>query len=188
MPKRRTCFWSRSTLAESKLERHFWRFWLSGLLLLALMIAMDPAFSNEISPLGMRDHQTAGTSQRVDAIQEAWQAAGVLNFARFGMAIDLIYIAIYAFGAYCGGRLFSQSPKPVLRRLGWTIAATAVIGGAADGIETLCQLVQIMMLKGSDLLAGAAATAQPVKTIAFLVTFFGLLMALYIRRTTRRAG
>ncbi len=175
-------------MAESKLERRFWRFWLSGLLLLALMIAMDPAFSNEISPLGMRDHQTAGTSLRVDAIQEAWQAAGVLNFARFGMAIDLIYIAIYAFGAYCGGWLFSQSPKPVLRRLGWTIAATAVIGGAADGIETLCQLVQIMMLKGSDLLAGAAATAQPVKTIAFLVTFFGLLMALYIRRTTRRAG
>ena len=175
-------------MAESKLERRFWRFWLSGLLLLALMIAMDTAFSNEISPLGMRDHQTAGTSLRVDAIQEAWQAAGVLNFARFGMAIDLIYIAIYAFGAYCGGRLFSQSPKPVLRRIGWVIVATAVIGGAADGIETLCQFVQIMMLKGSDLLAGVAATAQPVKTIAFLVTFFGLLMALYIRRTTRRAG
>ena len=175
-------------MAESKLERRFWRFWLSGLLLLALMIAMDPAFSNEISPLGMRDHQTAGTVLRVDAIQGAWRAAGVLNLARFGMAIDLVYIAIYAFGAYCGGRLFSQSPKPVLRRLGWTIAATAIIGGAADSIETLCQFVQIMTMKGDDLLAGVAATAQPVKTIAFLVTFFGLLMALYIRRTTRRAG
>jgi len=175
-------------MTESKLERSFWRFWLSGLLLLALMIAMDPAFSNEISPLGMRDHQTAGTALRVDAIQRGWQAAGVLNFARFGMAVDLIYIAIYAFGAYCGGRLFSQSPKPVLRRLGWVIVATAIIGGAADAIETLCQFAQIMMLEGRDLLAGAAATAQPVKTIAFLVTFFGLLMALYIRRTTRRAG
>jgi hypothetical protein len=175
-------------MAESKLERRFWRFWLSGLLLLALMIAMDPAFSNEISPLGMRDHQTAGAALRVDAIQWAWQATGVLNLARFGMAIDLVYIAIYAFGAFCGGRLFSQSPKPVLRRLGWVIVATAIIGGAADAIETLCQFAQIMMLKGSDLLAGAAATAQPVKTIAFLVTFFGLLMALYIRRTTRRAG
>jgi hypothetical protein len=175
-------------MAESKLERRFWRFWLSGLLLLALMIAMDPAFSNEISPLGMRDHQTAGTSLRVDAIQGAWQATGVLNFARFGMAIDLVYIAIYAFGAYCGGRLFSQSPKPVLRRLGWVIVATAIIGGAADAIETLCQFVQIMTFDGSDVLAGIAATAQPVKTIAFLVTFFGLLMALYIRRTTRRAG
>ena len=104
------------------------------------------------------------------------------------MAIDLVYIAIYAFGAYCSGRLFSQSPKPVLRRLGWVIVATAIIGGAADAIETLCQFAQIMMLKGSDLLAGVAATAQPVKTIAFLVTFFGLLMALYIRRTTRRTG
>jgi len=175
-------------MAESKLERRFWRFWLSGLLLLALMIAMDPAFSNEISPLGMRDHQTAGTALRVDAIQWAWQATGVLNLARFGMAIDLVYIAIYAFGAYCGGRLFSQSPKPVLRRLGWVIVATAIIGGAADAIETSCQFAQIMMLKGSDLFAGVAATAQPVKTIAFLVTFFGLLMALHIRRTTRRTG
>jgi hypothetical protein len=175
-------------MAESKLERRFWRFWLSGLLLLALMIAMDTAFSNEISPLGMRDHQTAGTALRVDAIQWAWQATGVLNLARFGMATDLVYIAIYAFGAYCGGRLFSQSPKPVLRRLGWVIVAAAIIGGAADVIETSCQFAQIMMLKGSDLLAGVAATAQPVKTIAFLVTFFGLLMALYIRRTTRRTG
>ncbi|MEY3833847.1 MAG: hypothetical protein RLZZ130_1325 [Pseudomonadota bacterium] len=175
-------------MAESKLERRFWRFWLSGLLLLALMIAMDPAFSNEISPLGMRDHQTAGTALRVDAIQWAWQATGVLNLARFGMAIDLVYIAIYAFGAYCGGRLFSQSPKPVLRRLGWVIVATAIMGGAADAIETSCQFAQIMMLKGSDLFAGVAATAQPVKTIAFLVTFFGLLMALHIRRTTRRTG
>ena len=175
-------------MAESKLERRFWRFWLSGLLLLALMIAMDPAFSNEISPLGMRDHQTAGTALRVDAIQWAWQATGVLNLARFGMAIDLVYIAIYAFGAYCGGRLFSQSPKPVLRRLGWVIVATAIMGGAADAIETSCQFAQIMMLKGSDLFAGVAATAQPVKTIAFLMTFFGLLMALHIRRTTRRTG
>ena len=175
-------------MAESTLERRFWRFWLSGLLLLALMIAMDPAFSNEISPLGMRDHQTAGTALRVDAIQWAWQATGVLNLARFGMAIDLVYIAIYAFGAYCGGRLFSQSPKPVLRRLGWVIVATAIMGGAADAIETSCQFAQIMMLKGSDLFAGVAATAQPVKTIAFLVTFFGLLMALHIRRTTRRTG
>ena len=175
-------------MAESKLERRFWRFWLSGLLLLAMMIAMDPAFSNEISPLGMQDHQTAGTALRVDAIQWAWQATGVLNLARFGMAIDLVYIAIYAFGAYCGGRLFSQSPKPVLRRLGWVIVATAIMGGAADAIETSCQFAQIMMLKGSDLFAGVAATAQPVKTIAFLVTFFGLLMALHIRRTTRRTG
>eukprot|EP01035_Chromulina_nebulosa_P055998 gene55999-76762_t len=29
-----TCYWNRSAMGESKLERRFWRFWLSGLLLL----------------------------------------------------------------------------------------------------------------------------------------------------------
>ena len=96
-------------MRESKLERRFWRFWLGGLLILAVMIAMNPWFTNAVSPWGIRDHQSAGNALRVDAIQSAWQAAGVLNLARFGIALDLVYIGIYSFGAYCGGRLFAQS-------------------------------------------------------------------------------
>lgn len=175
-------------MIESTLERNFWRYWLGGLLLLALMIAMNPWFSNDVSPWGIRDHQSATTAVRVDAIQFAWQSAGVLNLARLGMAIDLIYVAVYSFGAYCGGRLFVQASQPILRRIGWVIVAAAIILGIADYIETICQFVQIMTLKGSDLLAGIAATAQPIKSTAFLTTFFGLLAALFVRRMKRRAA
>jgi hypothetical protein len=174
--------------AESALEQRFWRFWLGGLLILAAMIAMNPWFVTEASPWGIRDHQSAGTAARVDAIQMAWQAKDVLGLARFGIAIDLVYIGIYSFGAYCGGRLFAQSDRPALRRLGWVIVAAAIIVGVADYAETICQFVQAMTFKGSNLLAGIAATAQPIKTTAFLVSFFGLLTALFIRRTTTRSA
>ena len=175
-------------MVESKLERNFWRYWLGGLLILAVMIAMNPWFTSDVSPWGIRDHQAAGTAARVDAIQGAWQAAGVMNFARFGIALDLIYIGIYSFGAYCGGRLFAGSERPSLRRLGWVIVAAAIIVGIADYTETICQFIQAMAFKGNDLLAGIAATAQPIKSIAFLTTFFGLLAALAVRRMTRRTA
>jgi hypothetical protein len=173
---------------ESIFERRFWRFWLGGLLILAIMIAMNPWFSNPVSPWGIRDHQSAGTAIRVDAIQAAWQADGVMNLARLGIAIDLIYIGIYSFGAYSGGRLFAQSARLHIRRLGWVIVAAALIVGAADYIETICQFVQALTFEGSDLLAGIAATAQPIKSTAFLVTFLGLLAALFLRRMARRTA
>ena len=173
---------------ESKLERNFWRFWLGGLLILAAMIAMNPWFVTDVSPWGIRDHQSAGSAARVDAIHAAWQAAGVLGRAQIGIAIDLVYIAAYSYGAYCGGRLFAQSQNVSLRRLGWIIVAAAVVVGIADYAETICQFIQVMQFKGSDLLAGIAATAQPIKTTAFLVSFFGLLTALLIRRMTRRSA
>lgn len=171
---------------EGLLEKRFWRYWLGGLLILAIMIAMNPWFSNEVSPWGIRDHQSAASALRVDAIQEAWQAAGVMDLARFGIALDLIYIGVYSFGAYCGGRLFAQSDRPSLRRLGWIIVAAAVVVGVADYAETICQFVQAMTFKGDDTLANIAATAQPIKSIAFLTTFVGLLAALGLRRMVRR--
>jgi hypothetical protein len=173
---------------EGLLEKRFWRFWLGGLLILAIMIAMNPWFSNDVSRWGIRDHQSAATALRVDAIQAAWQAAGVMDLARLGIALDLIYIGVYSFGAYCGGRLFAQSDRPSLRRLGWIIVAAAVVVGVADYTETICQFVQAMTFKGDDMLASIAATAQPVKSIAFLTTFAGLLAALLLRRIKRRSA
>lgn len=175
-------------MVESKLERNFWRFWLGGLLILAAMVAMNSWFVTDASPWGIRDHQSAGTAARVDAIQTAWQARDVLGLARLGIAIDLVYIAVYSFGAYCGGRLFAASDKPSLRRLGWIIVAAAVIVGVADYTETICQFIQVMNFKGSDVLAGIAATAQPIKSTAFLTSFLGVLAALFVRRMTRRSA
>ena len=172
-------------MADSLLEKRFWRYWLGGLLILALMIVMNSWLTSAEAPFGIRDHQSAATAARVDAIQMAWQAAGVMGLAQISIAIDLIYIGIYSFGAYCGGRLFSQSDKPSLRRLGWVIVVAAIIVGVADYAETLSQFFQAMTVKGNDFLAGLAATAQPIKSIAFLTTFFGLLAALLLRRMTR---
>ena len=173
---------------ESRLERNFWRYWLGGLLILTAMIAMNPWFVSDVSLWGISDHQSAATEARVDAIQGAWQAAGVLGRARLGVAIDLVYIAVHSFGAYCGGRLFAHSQTPMLRRLGSIIVAAAVIGGVADYAETIFQFIQIMRFQGNDTMTGIAATAQPIKSVAFLITFFGLLTALFIRRMSRRAA
>jgi hypothetical protein len=157
---------------ESNLERNFWTFWLGGLLLLAIMIAMNPWFSNEVSPWGIRDHQSAGTALHIDAIQGAWQTQGVFGLARLVIFIDLIYIAIYSFGAFNGGRMFAQSPSSVL--------------AIADYAETICQFIQAIQFQGSDALAGIAAAAQPIKSLAFLTTFFGILIALFLRRISGR--
>ena len=172
---------------SSRTERNFWRFWLGGLLILAAMIAMNPLFVNDVSPWGIRDHQSAGSALRIDAIQAAWQAAGVMDIARWAIALDLIYIAVYSFGAYCGGQIFRAAPQPVLRRLGWMIMAAAIAVCVADYIETICQFIQALRFAGDDQLAEIAAAAQPIKSTAFLISLLGILVALFIRRRARRS-
>jgi hypothetical protein len=173
-------------LKESRLERNFWRFWLGGLLLLTLMIVMNNWLMNDISPWGVRDHQSAATALRIDMIQNAWAASGVLDLARLSILIDLVYIGVYSFGAYCGGRLFAEHSNSGIKRLGWLIIIAAIILAIADYTETICQLIQAIQFKGSDFLAGIAATAQPIKSLGFLTTFFGILTGLLLRRIARR--
>jgi hypothetical protein len=173
---------------ESRLERNFWRYWLGGLLLLALMIVLNSWLSTGAARWGIRDHQSAGSAVRIDAIQFAWQRAGVLSLARFSIALDLVYIAIYSFGAYCGGRMLMCENHSGLKRLGGLIAATSVILAIADYAETICEFIQIIGFKGSDVMAQIAATAQPVKTLAFIVTFLGVIAGLILRRYLRRGA
>ena len=171
-----------------QLERNFWRFWLGGLLILATMIAMNPLFVNDVSPWGIRDHQSAATAMRVDAIQAAWQAAGVMDIARWAIALDLVYIAVYSFGAYCGGRMFRAAEKPALQRLGWMIMIAAIVVCVCDYVETICQFIQALRFAGDDGLAEIAAAAQPIKSTAFLISLLGILTALFIRRRARRSA
>lgn len=171
-----------------RLERLFWRCWLGGLLLLALMIALNLMLATPASPMGIADHQAATNAATVDVIQQAWQAIGKLWLAQLSMAIDLIYIAIYGAGAFAGGLLFYQNKHALLRRLGLMTIIATLIYVAADYIETICQFVQAMQYRGSDLLAGIASTARPVKSITFLITMIALLAAIIIRRTASRAA
>jgi hypothetical protein len=157
-------------------------------MLLAMMIAMNPWLANPVAPWAILDHQMAGTAVRVNAIQNSWAAAGQLNLARISMAIDLIFIAVYSWGAYCGGRMMRARGTPTLRRLGTIIIVAACADCLLDYTETICQFIQVMTFKGSDNLAGIAATVRPFKSASFLTTFVGLLVALWIRRTTRQTA
>lgn len=172
---------------ESALERRFWRFWLSGILLLAALIVMNVWLVTEAAPLGISDHQAAGNAARVDIIHADWAASGVMDLAIYSMEADLIFIAVYAWGAFAGGRMFAASPHAMLARLGKVIMVAAVGFAIADYAETISQLVQAAVTGGHDMLSGVAATARPVKTILFSVTFFGVLVGLAIRSWKRRA-
>jgi hypothetical protein len=172
---------------ESELEKRFWRYWLAGLLLFAVMIAMNPSISNIHAPMGILEHQAARTAAKVDAIQRQWQADGVLWLARLSMAIDLVFVAVYSWGALLGGKVMRASASPGAQRLGVLIMVAAVLFCVTDYAETISQFVQAMQYKGSDLLAGIAATARPIKSLAWVITFVGLLAALLLRRMAARA-
>ena len=173
---------------ETALERRFWTFWLSGILLLAAQVVMNVWLVTEVTPLGMSDHQAAGTAARVDIIHAGWVASDVMDLAIYSMELDLIFIAVYAWGAFAGGRMFAASSNPMLARLGKVIIVAAVGFAITDYAETISQLIQAALTGGHDMLSGVAATARPIKMILFLVTFFGVLVGLAIRSWKSRAA
>lgn len=173
---------------ESASERRFWTFWLLGILLLAAQIVMNVWLVTDASPLGMSDHQAAGNAARVNIIHARWAASGVMDLAIYSMELDLIFIGVYAWGAFAGGRMFAASSRPILARLGKVIMFAAVGFAITDYAETISQLIQAAGTGGVDLLARIAAKMRPVKMTLFLVTFLGVLVALGIRRMPRRAA
>jgi hypothetical protein len=173
---------------ETQTERQFWRYWLAGLMLFAVMIAMNPSISNLHAPMGISEHQAAGNAANVDAIQQQWQSDGVLWLARLSIAVDLIFIAVYSWGAWLGGRVMRASASPAAQRLGVLVMMATVLFCVTDYAETISQFVQAMQNKGSDVLAGVAATVRPIKSLAWVVTFTGLLAALLFRRMAARAA
>lgn len=166
---------------ESLFEKRFWRYWLGGILLFAVMIVL----STIRDTVGISEHQAAATAARVDAIQRQWQADGVIGLVQFGMVIDLIFIGVYSWGAWNGGNMMLTETAPAVRRIGGLVMAASLIFMVTDYAETICQFIQLAQFKGNDSLAGIAAAAQPVKMIAFLTTFIGLLAALMLRRMAR---
>ncbi|RRQ52074.1 hypothetical protein [Sphingorhabdus wooponensis] len=175
-------------LKETAQEKRFWAFWLLGILLLAAQIVMNVWLVTDATPLGMSDHQAAGNAARVDYIHAAWAASGVMDLAIYSMELDLIFIGIYAWGAFAGGRMFAAVPHPMLARLGKVIMVAAIGFAITDYAETISQLIQAAFTGGHELLSSVAATARPIKTILFLVTFFGVLVGLAIRSWKSRAA
>ena len=167
-------------------QKNFWRFWLGGILIFAVMVAINPSLSVSGVEGGIPDIQAAGSAERVDEIFAAWRNAGVFDLAKLSISLDLIFIGIYSFGAFCGAMLFRRMSSSAMRRLGSVVAAASVIFFILDYVETACQFIQIMKGAGSDGLAETSALVKPVKNISFIITFVGILAGLMLQGRLNR--
>ncbi|MEP5938778.1 MAG: hypothetical protein ABJ239_10660 [Erythrobacter sp.] len=157
------------------------KLWIIGLVMFALVIALG-AMVSSASVFGITDHQAAGTADQVDLIQADWRDNGVRTIAIISMIGDLLFIGVYGWGSYVAGRSFARMSNAAVRAIGWIVALAAIVFLVTDYVETILQVIQLIRESGSDLMAGIAATAQPVKSVAWIVTFFGVIAALIIRR------
>ena len=157
------------------------RWWLWGLLAFAVVIAMSLAITApEAVTWGIGEHQAAGTAWRVDEIQTQWREGGVRGVAIAAMLGDLVFIGIYGWGSWLAGRSF-LAMTGLVRVLGLIVAIAAIVFVLCDYTETVLQLIQLVRDRGSDAMAGIAATVRPLKVMAWLATFFGIIAALLIR-------
>ena len=163
-------------------EATAWRFWLAGLVLFAIAIALGMAVTQGDVTLGIIEHQSAGTAERVDEIQAQWRAGGVRGIAIAAMAADLVFIGVFAWGSYLLGRNFVATRASVIRELGLAIMAAAVVFCFTDYTETVLQFIQLLRDEGSEWMAGTAATVRPIKVFAWCVAFLGVLAVLVVRR------
>ena len=163
-------------------KRRFLRLWIGGLVLFAIVIFIGLPLGIEEVPRGVLDHQAAGTAEEANRIQTAWIAAGLYSRAQFAMLGDLIFIGVYGFGSYLGGRWLLKEHSGLLKAIGVAVAAAAVIFLITDYAETIAQFIQLNAQRGDDTLARLAAMARPIKVFAWTVTFIGILAALGIRR------
>ena len=168
--------------------RNFWIFWGGGMALFIYLIISGGALETVVAPNGILDHQSAANADRVNAIQQSWADAGLLDLARWGMIADLVFITLYMSGGIIGGRLIWQrANSPTLKKVGLLCVLAYFLFGLTDYIETICQLVQLLNEQGSDILAATAALAKPVKTISWIVGTLAMIAALIWRWRETRA-
>jgi hypothetical protein len=168
--------------------RNFWIFWLGGLAVFLFNVLTSGPLMTDVAPTGILDHQSAATAERVDAIQQSWAAAGQMNYAKWSMITDLVFIGLYTIGGILGGRLiWQEADSPSLKKLGLFMVLTYFLFGLFDYIETLSQITQVLQKKGSDTLAGIAAFARPPKIATWIIGTIGMIFALLWRRRERRA-
>lgn len=154
---------------------NFKRFWIGGIIILILLILLNPLLVTDASPLGIADHQAAGSAYNVNAIQNAWVMVGVIHWAKLAMIVDLLFISTYSFGAMCGGILLRHDKRRFISRVGSLVIASSIIFFVTDYAETIAQVIQLFEMQGSDSLANLAASVGPAKNISFLITLFAVL-------------
>ncbi|MEP2104053.1 MAG: hypothetical protein ABJP02_13380 [Parasphingorhabdus sp.] len=168
--------------------RNFWIFWLGGLAVFVFNVATSGPLMTDVAPTGILDHQSAATAERVNAIQQSWAAAGQMNYAKWSMITDLVFIGLYTIGGILGGRLLWQEARsPSLKKLGLAMVLTYFLFGVFDYVETISQITQVLQQQGSDMLAGIAAFARPPKILTWIIGTVGIIVALIWRSRERRA-
>lgn len=164
------------------LRKAFLLFWVGGLFVFAIVIAIGLPLGIPGVPEGILDHQAAGTAARVNEIHGSWAAEGLLRTAKFAMAADLVFIGIYGLGSVLGGWYYWRTGLGVVKVLGIAVFFAGLVFLFTDYGETIAQFFQLMRDKGGNRLAGFAATMQPIKMVAWMVTFFGVIIAFAIRK------
>jgi len=166
--------------------RNFWIFWLGGLAVFIGIVVTNGMLVTDIAPGGIADHQSAGTASQVNAIQQSWAEAGRLNFAKWSMIADLVFIGLYSIGGIIGGRLIWQDAhSPSLKKLGLFCVLAYFLFGLFDYLETISQITQLLQNTGNDALAALAATVMPPKVITWIAGTIGLIVALIWYRRER---
>lgn len=164
------------------LHRAFLALWIGGLVAFAIVIMLSlPLILTDV-PGGIADHEKAATAQEAWRIQLAWASAGLTGAARLAMIADLVFIGIYGIGSLLGGMWLRREGIGVVCSLVVIAAITFLL---TDYAETIAQLVQLMQGQGDDALAQLAATMRPVKMAAWVATFLGVPIGIYLRRKSR---
>ena len=159
------------------------KLWLIGLGAFAVVIAMSAYL--RANSIGIVEHQLAGTAERVNEIQAQWRADGMRGWAMVSMAADLIFIGVYGIGAWIAGRSIAASGGGLLRVIGWVAAIAGAVFLVTDYAETILQMIQLVREAGSDGMARTAAAMQNPKTLAWLISFLGVLAGAIARRFIR---
>ncbi|MEO1044731.1 MAG: hypothetical protein AAFX04_04755 [Pseudomonadota bacterium] len=169
-------------------KRNFLIFWLSGWALFFLIGFVQPSELAGTSVIDMEQHRRAGTAMAVNSIHDQWRAEGVYSSAMLSLVIDLLFITAIAIGGILGGRLLQQHGAAAVRAIGLLAVIAHIVFALVDYTETLSQLVQMVQGQGSDMLAGIAAFARPIKMQVFLIGFAALILGHSASRILSRRG
>ncbi|MCP5397560.1 MAG: hypothetical protein H6918_12710 [Sphingomonadaceae bacterium] len=161
-----------------KSYRAFLGWWIGGLIAFGITHSFHVPLVIDAVPGGILDHQAASTAAEVNRIQADWEAAGLLGQARTAMLTDLVFIVIYSFGAWLGGLWFRRNGQGVVRVLGNVIVWAAVFFLLSDLGETILQLKELLAGKGSNSYAAIHSTLQPVKQVAWVISFVGIVICI----------
>lgn len=162
--------------------------WIGGLIAFGVTINLGLPLAIDAVPGGILDHQAAPDAKTVNAIQNAWQDADVIEQARAAMIADLVFIGIFGIGCVLAGLHYKHSRLGALRLLGRTALVAGIVFLATDYGETISQFIQVTRMQGSDQLANIASTVRPIKVGAWIIAFLSVLIALLADRFSSRAA